>query len=84
MGNDLTQRQMERLKQAYPQGARVVVLGMDDPYSPVPAGTKGTVTAVDDLGQIHVDWDTGSTLALIPGVDRFAKDARQRSKEDCR
>lgn len=82
MGNDLTQRQVEQLKQAYPQGDRVVVLGMDDPYSPVPAGTKGTVVAVDDIGQLHVAWDTGSTLALIPGVDRFAKDARHASREE--
>jgi hypothetical protein len=26
---------------------------------------------VDDAGQIHVRWDTGSGLAVIPGVDEF-------------
>ena len=84
MGNDLTQWRLEKLRRTYPQGTRVVVLDMDDPYSPVPAGTKGTVVAVDDIGQIHVNWDTGSTLALIPGVDQFVKDARNVSREDQR
>lgn len=84
MGNDLTRHRLEGLKKVYPQGTRVVVLDMDDPYSPIPIGTKGTVMAVDDLGQIQVQWDNGSTLALIPGVDQFAKDARHENQEACR
>ena len=34
-----------------------------------PAGTCGTVSYVDDIGSIHVNWDTGSTLAIVYGVD---------------
>ncbi len=34
---------------------------------------KGTVAYVDDIGQIGVKWDTGSSLSLIPGVDSFSK-----------
>lgn len=34
-------------------------------------GLKGTVNSIDDAGQIHVDWDNHSTLALIPGKDIF-------------
>ena len=43
---------------------------MEDPY-PVPYGTLGKVTHVDDAGQIHVSWDNGSSLVLIPGTDEF-------------
>lgn len=43
---------------------------MDDPY-PLEPGTKGTVEFEDDLGQIHVKWDNGSRLALIPNEDKF-------------
>lgn len=46
---------------------------MNDPYSPVPSGTKGTVTSIDSLGTIHVKWDNRQTLGLIYGVDSFHK-----------
>jgi hypothetical protein len=26
---------------------------------------------VDDLGTVHVRWDNGSTLGLVPGEDRW-------------
>jgi hypothetical protein len=40
---------LEGLRKAYPKGARVELLKMDDPQAP-PVGTKGTVIAVDDIG----------------------------------
>lgn len=46
---------------------------MEDPQAP-PPGTKGTVYYVDDMGQIGVKWDTGSSLSLIPGEDSFSKE----------
>ena len=54
----------------YFPGDRVVLIHMDDPY-PIPDGTRGTVDYVDDAGQIHMKWDNGRTLALVPGVDKF-------------
>ena len=36
-------------------------------------GLKGTVTHVDDAGQIHMKWENGSSLALNVGVDTFKK-----------
>jgi len=35
----------------------------------VEEGTKGTVTHVDDIGTIHMKWDNGRGLGLIPGED---------------
>jgi len=45
---------------------------MDDEFAP-PAGTKGTVVHVDDIGTIHIAWETGSTLGVVPGVDMVRK-----------
>lgn len=53
---------------------------MDDQQAP-PPGTKGTVSYVDDMGQIGVKWDTGSSLSLIPGEDSFSKEpAAEKTK----
>ena len=56
--------ELESLRQQYPVGARVELIQMNDPFSPPPPGTKGTVRCVDDIGNIHVDWDNGSGLAV--------------------
>ena len=46
---------------------------MNDDCHPVPDGTYGTVQFVDDAGTIHVGWENGSSLGLVPGEDQFAK-----------
>ena len=68
-----TKEQVERIRQQYPVGTRITLRYMEDPQAP-PPGTKGTVAYVDDIGQIGVKWDTGSSLSLIPGVDSFSKE----------
>ena len=60
------------LREKYPKGTRVGLLEMDDPQAP-PIGTKGTVRHVDDAAGIGVNWDNGSTLSAIYGVDRIRK-----------
>ena len=64
----MDKKQVERLREQYPQGTRVELIRMDDPQAP-PVGTRGTVTAVDDIGTIHVKWDTGSSLGIAYGAD---------------
>lgn len=66
-------RMTEIYRQAYPPGTRLELIGMEDPFAPVPAGTRGTVLYVDDQSQIHVKWDNGSGLALIPDTDSFRR-----------
>jgi len=60
------------IKKRYPAGTRIQLDFMDDPRA-IPPGTKGTVKAVDDAAQIHVAWDNGRSLAVIPGEDSFHK-----------
>lgn len=66
-------REVQRLKELYPEGTRLELIGMDDPFSPVDPGTRGTVRYVDDMGTIHMNWDNGRTLGIIPGEDSFRK-----------
>ena len=67
-----SREQVERLRQRYPAGTRIVLHSMDDVQAP-PPGTMGTVVYVDDMGQLGVEWDNGSALSLIPGEDSFSK-----------
>lgn len=67
------QAKIQRTKESYPPGTRIMLLSMDDPYAPIPSGTKGTVVHVDDAAQIHMKWDNGRTLALVPDEDNFRK-----------
>lgn len=62
----------ERTENVLIPGDRVRLIRMDDPQAPEP-GTEGTVRLVDGIGDIHVAWDNGSSLALIPGEDQFLK-----------
>lgn len=61
------------IRDQYSPGTRIRLTQMDDPYAPIPSGTEGTVDFVDDAGQIHMKWDSGRSLALIPGEDSFSK-----------
>ena len=56
------------LREAYPVGARVELVQMDDLQAP-PIGTKGTVRGVDAIGSIMVSWDNGSSLSVVYGED---------------
>ena len=58
------------LRNRFPRGTRVRVISMDDPQAP-PAGTEGEVIMTDDIGTVHVAWDTGSTLGAVYGVDEI-------------
>jgi hypothetical protein len=51
-------------------GKRIKLIQMNDPY-PVDPNTMGTISRVDDLGQIHVIWDNGRRLSVIPEEDEF-------------
>lgn len=50
---------------------RVRLIRTTDPHTQLVPGAEGTVVQVDDLGTVHVRWDDGGTLGLIPGVDKW-------------
>lgn len=62
---------VERRRRIYTPGTRVQLDHMEDPYTRMTPGDKGTVTHVDDTATIHVQWDNGSSLGLLYGIDFF-------------
>lgn len=52
-------------------GKRVALVHTSDPYTRLQAGTEGTVSFVDDIGTVFVDWDDGSSLGMVAGEDSY-------------
>jgi Domain of unknown function (DUF4314) len=52
-------------------GDRVEVIRCYDAYTKLRRGTRGTVTLIDQLGTVHVRWDDGRNLGLVPGQDEW-------------
>jgi hypothetical protein len=64
----------EDIKRAvgYPRpGDRIRVVFCSDAHTTLTPGWLGTVTHVDDTLTVHVEWDAGVRLGLIPGEDRW-------------
>ena len=66
-------RKAQRIKEMYPKGTRIELISMNDPYAPVPPGTRGTVNFVDDIGTVFPKWDNDRSLGVVPGEDSFRK-----------
>ncbi len=64
---------VESLRNEYPEGTRLSLISMEDPYSKLLPGDRGTVKHVDDGGTIHMSWDRGGSLGLVYGEDSFRK-----------
>jgi hypothetical protein len=50
-------------------GARIYLANTSDEHTRLQPNAMGTVLHVDDIGTVHVRFDTGETLGLIPGED---------------
>ena len=53
------------------KGHRVRLIETNDLYTDLKRGDEGIVNFSDDFGTIHVKWDDGHHLGLIPGSDQF-------------
>lgn len=67
----LTKEEVEYIKKKYVTGTKIKLIKMYDFYSDIAKGEEGVITSVDDIGTIHVTWNSGATLGLIAGVDEF-------------
>lgn len=65
----ISKETLAMLREKYPTGTRVELVHMDDPYTSLTAGDKGTVRYVDDIGTIQISWDCGSRLGAVYEVD---------------
>lgn len=53
-------------------GDRVQLINMDDTWTDLKPGDKGTVLKIDENQElIWIDWDNGEQLALLVSVDKF-------------
>lgn len=75
-----SEKKIDNLRKRYPQGTKICLDHMEGEPQ-MPSGLKGEVFHVDDAGQIHVQWENGSTLALVPGIDTFYKEGKAKSRE---
>ena len=50
---------------------RVKLINTDDEYTRLKPGDEGTISFVTADGTVHVRWDNGSKLGLIPGLDQW-------------
>jgi hypothetical protein len=69
--------QVERVRQSYPQGTRIKVASISDPYSKLTAGSRGTVDFVDDTGSLFCVFDNGEHIGLLYGIDGYCKVAEK-------
>jgi len=52
-------------------GTRIRLIFCNDVYTSILPGECGTVEDVDDVGTVHVRWDKGPSLGLVPDEDEW-------------
>lgn len=78
----MSRGRIEFYKEHYPCGTRVQLDSMGDDPNPVLNGTKGTVSFVDDIGTLRVEFDNGRSLGICPEVDKFHKIMEQTEVQE--
>ena len=53
------------------KGKKVELVFTDDSFTLLKPGDRGVVNFVDDTGTVFVHWENGSSLGLVPNVDKW-------------
>lgn len=53
------------------KGDRIRLIHTSDPHTRLVSGDEGTVRLIDAMGTVHVKWDNGSSLGLVPREDSW-------------
>lgn len=75
----LRREQVELLRKKYPEGTHICLDHMEGERR-MPDGLRGIVDYVDDAGQIHVNWENGRTLPVIPEIDSFHRTGEYKKR----
>ena len=67
-----TENELDSIRREYPVGTIIELIEMSDKFAP-PSGTLGEVEGVDDMGDLLVRWETGSSLKVILSKDCIRK-----------
>ena len=69
--SDSRKEYVDKLKDFYKPGDRIVIDRMDCDIMPIEPGTAGTIVMIDDIGTLHCRFDNGRHLGVCREVDRF-------------
>jgi len=67
---EFSKQEIQFIKEKYKPGQKIQLIKMYDFQAP-PTNTIGIIYNVDDKGQVHVNWESGSSLALNVAIDEF-------------
>lgn len=71
VGSSPTLGAMSKINMDHLIGKRVELVYTNDQYTKIVPGDQGVISLIDDAGTVFVNWDNGSRLGLIPGVDKW-------------
>jgi len=69
MNEIISKAALEARRIMFPSGSRVELVSMNDKYTRLKPGDRGTVEHVDDIGTVGILWDCGSSLGAAYGED---------------
>ncbi|MBO5435946.1 DUF4314 domain-containing protein [bacterium] len=67
---NITNQFINNIKRMYPIGEKIRLISIKNEPQ-MPSGLEGIIETIDGIGQIHVKWDNGSSLALNIDADEF-------------
>lgn len=63
---------VEFMQEQFPSGTRIRLTEKKNSDNFLQTGSEGTVDHVDDQCRLHIKWDNGKTVPLMPGEDWFS------------